>query len=94
MDFWSFSSNDEVNAVILSREFAIAMEEMFARILNNRPDSMGEWKRDLCPSRSESGFRICLLLVIDNPGTFPVANNWYGFQEHSRLTVPNGSKKP
>jgi len=33
MDFWSFSSNDEVNAVILSREFAITMEEMFARDL-------------------------------------------------------------
>ncbi len=30
MDFWSFSSNDEVNAVILSREFALKMEEMFA----------------------------------------------------------------
>ena len=30
MDFWSFSSNDEVNAVILSREFAMEMEKMFA----------------------------------------------------------------
>ncbi len=30
MDFWSFSSNDEVNAVILNREFAAEMEEMFA----------------------------------------------------------------
>ena len=30
MDFWSFSTNDEVNAVILSREFAIEMEKMFA----------------------------------------------------------------
>jgi len=33
MDFWSFSTNDEVNAVILSRELAIEMEEMFARDL-------------------------------------------------------------
>ena len=30
MDFWSFSTNDEVNAVILSREFAMEMEKMFA----------------------------------------------------------------
>lgn len=33
MDSWSFSSSDEVNAVILSREFAIAMEKVFARDL-------------------------------------------------------------
>jgi cardiolipin synthase len=33
MDFWSFSSNDEVNAVILSREFAAEMEKMFAHDL-------------------------------------------------------------
>jgi cardiolipin synthase len=31
MEWWSFSSNEEVNAVILSREFAIEMEKMFAR---------------------------------------------------------------
>jgi len=30
MDFWSFSSNDEVNAVILNKEFASEMEKMFA----------------------------------------------------------------
>jgi cardiolipin synthase len=30
MEWWSFSSNDEVNAVILSREFATEMEKMFA----------------------------------------------------------------
>ncbi len=30
MDFWSFSTNDEVNAVILSRDFAMEMEKMFA----------------------------------------------------------------
>ena len=30
MDFLSFSINDEVNAVILSREFAAEMEKMFA----------------------------------------------------------------
>jgi cardiolipin synthase A/B len=31
MDFWSFLSDDEVNAVILSREFATEMEKMFAK---------------------------------------------------------------
>jgi len=30
MDFWSFSTNDEVNAVILNREFAIEMDKLFA----------------------------------------------------------------
>jgi cardiolipin synthase len=33
MEWWSFSSNDEVNAVILSREFATEMEKMFAEDL-------------------------------------------------------------
>jgi cardiolipin synthase A/B len=46
MDFWSFSSNDEVNAVILSREFAIAMEKMFARDLAESDQvRWEEWKR-------------------------------------------------
>jgi len=30
LDYWSLLSNDEVNAVVLSREFAIEMERMFA----------------------------------------------------------------
>jgi cardiolipin synthase len=33
MDFWSFSNNDEVNAVILNQDFAVEMEDMFARDL-------------------------------------------------------------
>jgi cardiolipin synthase len=46
MDFWSFSSNDEVNAVILSREFAITMEEMFARDLAESDQvRWEEWKK-------------------------------------------------
>jgi cardiolipin synthase A/B len=45
MDFWSFSSNDEVNAVILNREFAITMEEMFARDLAESDQvQWEEWK--------------------------------------------------
>ncbi len=46
MDFWSFSSNDEVNAVILSREFAITMEEMFAGDLAQSDQiRWEEWKK-------------------------------------------------
>jgi cardiolipin synthase len=29
LDYWSLLSNDEVNAVVLNREFAIEMERMF-----------------------------------------------------------------
>jgi len=46
MDFWSFSSNDEVNAVILSREFAIEMEKMFARdIAESDQIQWNEWEK-------------------------------------------------
>jgi cardiolipin synthase len=46
MDFWSFSSNDEVNAVILSREFALKMEGMFAGDLAESEEIRWEdWKR-------------------------------------------------
>lgn len=45
MDFWSFLSDDEVNAVILSREFAAEMEEMFARDLAESDQiQWEEWK--------------------------------------------------
>ena len=46
MDFWSFSSNDEVNAVILSREFATEMEKMFAQDLAESDQiRWEEWKK-------------------------------------------------
>jgi cardiolipin synthase A/B len=46
MDFWSFSSNDEVNAVILSREFAVEMEKVFARDLAESDEVRWEqWKK-------------------------------------------------
>jgi cardiolipin synthase A/B len=46
MDFWSFSSNDEVNAVILNREFAVEMEKMFARDLAESDEvRWEEWKK-------------------------------------------------
>jgi cardiolipin synthase A/B len=46
MDFWSFSTNDEVNAVILSREFAMEMEKVFARDLEESDPILGEeWEK-------------------------------------------------
>ena len=46
MDFWSFSTNDEVNAIILSREFAMEMEKMFAADLEESVEiRWEEWKK-------------------------------------------------
>ena len=46
MDFWSFSTNDEVNAVILSKEFAAEMEKMFAGDLAESDEIRLEvWKK-------------------------------------------------
>jgi cardiolipin synthase len=45
MDFWSFSTNDEVNAVILNKEFAAEMEKMFARdIAQSHEIRLEEWE--------------------------------------------------
>ena len=45
MDYWSFLSNDEVNAVILNREFAVEMEKMFAKdIAESDQIQWDEWK--------------------------------------------------
>jgi cardiolipin synthase A/B len=51
MDFLSMLHNDEVNAVVLNREFAVEMEKMFARDLaNSRQIQWEEWKeRPLLP---------------------------------------------
>ncbi|MGE5790256.1 MAG: phospholipase D-like domain-containing protein [Syntrophaceae bacterium] len=55
MDFWSFSSNDEVNAVILSKEFAAEMEKMFAGDLAKSHEiRLEEWEtRPLLPRIKE-----------------------------------------
>ncbi len=46
MDYWSFVSNDEVNAVILSREVAVEMERMFAKDLADSEEvQWNTWKR-------------------------------------------------
>ncbi len=48
MDFWSLLNNDEVNAVILSHEFADEMEKMFARDLAESDEiQLEEWEKDL-----------------------------------------------
>ena len=45
LDYLSLLSNDEVNAVVLSREFAVEMEEMFVRDLaDSRQIQWEEWK--------------------------------------------------
>jgi cardiolipin synthase len=55
MDSWSMLSDDEVNAVILSREFAIEMEKMFAGDLEKSDQIKWEdWKtRPLFPRITE-----------------------------------------
>ena len=55
MDFWSLLSDDEVNAVILNREFAIEMEKMFAQdIAESDQITWEEWKkRPLFPRMRE-----------------------------------------
>jgi cardiolipin synthase A/B len=55
MDFWSFSSNDEVNAAILSKEFASEMEKMFAvDIAASHEIRLEEWEtRPLLPRIKE-----------------------------------------
>jgi cardiolipin synthase A/B len=55
MDYLSLMSNDEVNAVVLNREFAVQMEQMFARDLaDSKPIVLKEWKkRPLFPRMGE-----------------------------------------
>ena len=46
LDYWSLLSDDEVNAVILNREFAIEMEKMFAKdIAESDQITWEEWKK-------------------------------------------------
>jgi cardiolipin synthase A/B len=55
MDFWSFSRNDEVNSIILSRDFSAIMEKMFAKDLEESDEvKLEEWKeRPLFPRLRE-----------------------------------------
>ncbi|HMK56699.1 MAG TPA: cardiolipin synthase [Dissulfurispiraceae bacterium] len=46
MDFWSFLMNDEINAVILSTEFASEMEKMFDKDISNSDQvKLEKWKQ-------------------------------------------------
>jgi cardiolipin synthase len=46
MERWSSASNDEVNAVILSREFADRMEELFRKdLVESRQIRLEEWEK-------------------------------------------------
>jgi cardiolipin synthase len=46
MDYLSLLNNDEVNAVVLNQEFALEMENMFARDLaNSRQIQWADWKK-------------------------------------------------
>jgi cardiolipin synthase len=55
MDYLSLLNNDEVNAVILTHEYAVEMEKMFAGDLSNSRQITGEeWeKRPLLPRARE-----------------------------------------
>lgn len=57
MDFLSLLNNDEVNAVILNKEFADEMEKMFARDLaNSRQIQWDDWKKRPLLSRARDWF--------------------------------------
>jgi cardiolipin synthase len=46
LDYWSLLSDDEVNTVVLSHEFAVEMEKMFARDLAESDEiKWEEWKK-------------------------------------------------
>ena len=55
MDYWSLLSNDEVNAIVLSREFAVEMDETFAKDLaESHQIKLEEWReRDLSSKMKE-----------------------------------------
>ena len=57
MDYLSLLNNDEVNAVVLNREFAVEMEKMFAGDLaNSRQIQWEEWKKRPLLSRVREWF--------------------------------------
>lgn len=57
MDFLSLLNNDEVNAVVLNREFADEMEKMFARDLaNSKEIEWGKWQHRPYTARTMEWF--------------------------------------
>jgi cardiolipin synthase A/B len=57
LDYWSLLSDDEVNAVILSREFAIEMEKMFTGDLAESGEiQWDKWKNRPLSQRIKEAF--------------------------------------
>ena len=57
MDLWSFLRNDEVNAVILGKDFAVQMEAMFRDDLENSDMlSLEKWERRSLGERMKETF--------------------------------------
>jgi cardiolipin synthase A/B len=57
LDYWSLLSDDEVNAVILSREFAVEMEKMFARDLAESDQiQWNKWEKRPLLHKIKEGF--------------------------------------
>ena len=57
MDLWSFLRNDEVNAVILSQDFANKIETMFQKdIENSHQINRREWKKRPLGGRMKEWF--------------------------------------
>jgi cardiolipin synthase A/B len=57
MDYWSLLNDDEVNAVVLSREFAVEMEEIFAKdLVESHQIKWEEWKERSMFSKMRESF--------------------------------------
>lgn len=57
MDYWSLLNDDEVNAVVLSREFAAEMEKTFAEdLVESRQIKWEDWKERPLFSKMREGF--------------------------------------
>jgi cardiolipin synthase A/B len=57
MDYWSLLNDDEVNAVVLSREFAAEMEKAFAKdLVESHQIKLEEWEERSVFSKMREGF--------------------------------------
>ena len=57
MDYWSLLNDDEVNAVVLSRQFAAEMEEIFAKdLMESHQIKREEWKERSMFSKMRESF--------------------------------------
>jgi cardiolipin synthase len=57
LDYWSLLSDDEVNAIVLSREFAVEMEKLFAEDLAESDQILRDkWERRPLSQRVKESF--------------------------------------